>query len=124
MLKRRLESFAEDLKTMINEINLLLMNEYQDYLLKLADQKIRYSLNLCKRVYQQLTSYVTHYTLRKISHQYDLLTKRSTIIKVCINVFIIIIEMSCSHRIQEKLYAKKNYFFEECSFSLKIVFCQ
>jgi hypothetical protein len=79
--------------------------------LKLADQKIRYSLNLRKRIYQQLTSYITHYALRKISHQYDLLTKRSTIIKACINVFIIIIKMSCNHRIQERLYAEKEVIF-------------
>jgi hypothetical protein len=89
---------------MMNSVDLLLMNEYQDYLLKLEEQKVRYSLNLRKQIYQQLRAYITHYALRKISHQYDLLTERSTAINACINVFIIITELLCSHRIQQRLY--------------------
>jgi hypothetical protein len=41
ILKRRFESFSEDLKTMIKKINLLLMNEYHNYLLKLKKKKIK-----------------------------------------------------------------------------------
>ncbi len=104
LLKRRFETSIEDLKTMINDVNLLLMNEYHNYLLKLKEQKVRYSLDLHQQVYQQLRSYITHHALRKISHQYNLLTKRSTIIEACTNVFIIIIELSCSHKIQKRLY--------------------
>jgi hypothetical protein len=37
VLKRQLESSFEDMKTMINDINLLLMNEYHNYLLKLKE---------------------------------------------------------------------------------------
>ncbi len=107
MLKRRLETFAEDLKTMIDQIDLLLMNQYDDYRLRLTDEQIRYSLNLRKKIYQQIASYITHYALRKIAHQYDLLTKRSTIIEACSNVFIIITEMPCSHRIQKRLYEEE-----------------
>jgi hypothetical protein len=54
-----------------------------------------------------LRVYITHHALRKISHQYDLLTKRSTTIRTCINVFIIITKFFCSHRIQQKLYEKE-----------------
>jgi hypothetical protein len=49
VLKRQLESSFEDLKTMINDNNFLLMNEYHNYLLKLKKQKIRYFLNLHKK---------------------------------------------------------------------------
>ncbi len=66
MLKRRFESFAEDLKTVINSINLLLMNEYHNYLLKLKEEKIRYFLNLRKKIYQQISSYITHYVSRML----------------------------------------------------------
>jgi hypothetical protein len=107
MLKRQLRSFFEDLKTMINDINLLLMNEYHNYLLKLKDKKTRYSLNLRKKIYQRLCAHITHYALRKIFHQYDLLMNRSTTFQACINVFIIITELSCSHRIQDRFYQEK-----------------
>jgi hypothetical protein len=54
-----------------------------------------------------LRAYVTHHALRKISHQYDLLTKQSTAIRACINVFIIITELFCSHKIQQRLYEEE-----------------
>jgi hypothetical protein len=107
ILKRQLKSSSEDLKTMINAINLLLMNEYQNYRLKLKDEKTRYSLNLRQKIYRRLCAHITHYALRKISHQYDLLTNRSTIFQACINIFIIITELSCSYRIQDRLYQEE-----------------
>jgi restriction endonuclease Mrr len=51
ILKHRLESFSDDLKMMINNINFLLMNKYQNYLLKLKEEKNRYSLNSRKKIY-------------------------------------------------------------------------
>ncbi len=113
VLKRQLESSFEDLKTMINDINLLLMNEYQNYLLKLKEQKTRYSLNLRKKIYQQLFAHITHYALRKISHQYDLLTERSTALNACTNVFIIITELLCSHKIQSRLFQREIIHLED-----------
>ncbi len=65
VLKRQLESFFEDLKTMINAINFLLINEYENYRLKFKKQKIRYFLDLRKKIYQQLFAYITHHALRK-----------------------------------------------------------
>jgi hypothetical protein len=72
--------------------------------LKLKKQKIRYFLNLHQKIYQQMSSYITHHALRKISHQYNLLTKRSTVLEVCTNVFIITTELFCNHKIQKRLY--------------------
>ncbi len=108
VLKKRLEFFSEDLKTVIKNVDLFLMNEYQNYRLKITNKKTRYSLNLRKKVFQQLFAYINHYALRKISHQYDLLTKWLTIIKACINVFIIIIKLSCNHKIQKQLYSEND----------------
>ena len=104
VLKRQLNSSTEDLKTMIDDILLLLRNEHHNYVLKLKDEKTRYSLNLRKKIYRQLSAHITHYFLRKISHQYYLLIERSTVIASCINVFIIIIDLFCSHKIQKRLY--------------------
>jgi hypothetical protein len=46
VLKRQLESFIEDLKTMINDINLLLINELHNHLIVFDEIKVQYSLNL------------------------------------------------------------------------------
>jgi hypothetical protein len=51
LLKKRFESSIEDLKTMIDDVNFLLMNEYHDYFLKLKEQKIRYFMNLRQQIY-------------------------------------------------------------------------
>jgi hypothetical protein len=85
VLKRKLESSSEDLKTMIDSVNLLLINQHHDYLLSLKEQKVRYSLDLRKKIFQQLVSHISHYALRKISVQYDLLTERSIAIESCTN---------------------------------------
>jgi hypothetical protein len=65
MLKRQLESSIDDLKTMINEINLLLMNEYHNYLLKFEEAKMRLSMKLNKSIYQRLIAHVIISCLEK-----------------------------------------------------------
>jgi hypothetical protein len=73
MLKRQLKSFIDDLKTMINEINLLLMNKYHNYLLKFEKAKMRLSMKFNKSIYQRLIAHVTSHVLKKIDEQYKLL---------------------------------------------------
>jgi hypothetical protein len=58
VLKRQLESSIENLKTMMNEINLLLINEQHNYLIDINDAKLRYLIELRKHVFDQLTSFV------------------------------------------------------------------
>ncbi len=74
VLKRQLESSTRDLKIVVNEINLLLINEHHNYELVVVDQKVRYSTAFRKSIFSQLTAYITHYALRKIVTQYALLT--------------------------------------------------
>ncbi len=98
---------------MINNVNFLLINQHHDYLLSLKEQKIRYSLNLRKKIFQQLVFHISHYALRKISVQYDLLTEKSIAIESCTNVFIITMRLSCSHKIQEKMYEEKTILMKD-----------
>jgi hypothetical protein len=104
ILKRQLDVSIEDLKTMIKSIDLLLMNEYINHTFVIENAKIRYFLKMKKSVYQLISLYVIHVVIRKIHCQYELLTKNSTIMFVCIEVFIIITNLSCSHLIQKRLY--------------------
>jgi hypothetical protein len=59
VLKRQLRSSIDDLKTMMNEINLLLINEHHNYLIEMKKTKMRYFIELRKFIFDQLTSFVT-----------------------------------------------------------------
>jgi hypothetical protein len=58
VFKRRLKSSMSDFKTMMNEINLMFVNEHHNYLIKIKKTKIRYSIELRKFIFDQLTSFV------------------------------------------------------------------
>jgi hypothetical protein len=63
VLKRQLESSTNDLKTVINDINLLLVNEQHNYLIDMTETKMRYSIELRRSVFDQLASFVTSVAL-------------------------------------------------------------
>jgi hypothetical protein len=113
MLKRRLRSSIEDLKTMMNDINLLLINELHNHLLIVENAKIRFSMRLNKLIFQQVASYVVLNVLKMILDQYDLFMKRFTILSFCTHVFIIIIDLSCNHKIQKRLYEEDFILLED-----------
>jgi hypothetical protein len=104
VLKRQLESSTNDLKTVMNDINLLLINEQHNYLIDMIETKMRYSIELRRSVFDQLTSFVTSVALWKILSQYKKLIERFTVISACIDVFITTTELSCSHKIQKRLF--------------------
>jgi hypothetical protein len=103
-LKRQLRSSNDDFKVVIDEIILLLTNELHNHLIIINSTKDRYLINLRKSVFQRLTSHVTSHALRKVLLQYNLLVEQSIAIRACINVFTITIDLSCSHKIQKRLY--------------------
>ncbi len=104
MLKRQLNVSTEDFKIVIKSIDLLFMNEYINHLLVIDNAKIRFSLNLKHCVYQLIFLYVIHVVIRKLHVQYQKLTQHSTILFVCIRVFIIITNLLCVHLIQKRLF--------------------
>jgi hypothetical protein len=99
VLKRQLKSSTEDLKTVIDEISLLLMNEMQNHTLVMTDAQMRHSMKLRKSVFNQLKAFINLYVLRKMLDQYKLLTERSTALFACTRSFITIIDLPCSHKI-------------------------
>jgi hypothetical protein len=74
---------------------------------------LRYLIELRKLVFDQLASFVTLVILWKILSQYKKLIERSTIISACTRVFIIITELSCSHKIQKRLYEKDSLLIKD-----------
>jgi hypothetical protein len=113
VLKRQLDKFTNDLKTIMNEINLLLINELQNYRIDLNDDRMRYSSKCKKSIFDQIASFVFINVLRKILSQYKLLMKRSIVMFACINVFIITIELLCSHRIQKRMFQEESILIED-----------
>jgi hypothetical protein len=113
VLKRQLESSTENLKTVMNEINLLFINEHHKHVLALADEKVKFSTALRKSIFNQLKAHVTHHAIRKIVTQYNLLTEKFIVIDLCSNAFIIIIKLSCSHKIQNKLFNKESLLLKD-----------
>jgi hypothetical protein len=59
VLKRQLRSSIDDLKTVMNKINLLLINEQHNYLIEMKEAKMRYLIELRKFIFDQLTSFIT-----------------------------------------------------------------
>jgi hypothetical protein len=113
MFKRRLKFSIEDFKTMMNDINLLLINELHNHFLIVENAKIRFSMRFNKLIFQQVASYVAFNVLKMIFDQYDLFMKRLTILLFCTHVFIIIIDLSCNHKIQKRLYEEDFILLED-----------
>ena len=86
VLKRQIGFSSEDLKTMIDEIVLLLINELHNYIIVFEEIKSRYLLDFRKKVFNQLTAHVTPYAIRRILIQYDILTERATVLNSCTKI--------------------------------------
>jgi hypothetical protein len=63
VLKKQLRSSTSDLKIVMNEINLLLINEQHNYMIDMTEAKMRYLIELRRSVFDQLTSFVTSVAL-------------------------------------------------------------
>jgi radical SAM superfamily enzyme with C-terminal helix-hairpin-helix motif len=111
-LKRHFNSFTEDLKIVIDNIKLLLINQIQNHRLELNDVKLRYLAHLRKLIFQQLFAFVTSTVINLMLSQYQLLTDCSIVFFFCINVFIKIMRLSCNHKMQKRLYQSENLLIE------------
>jgi hypothetical protein len=112
VFKRRLRSLMNDLKIMMNDINLIFVNEHHNYLIEMKKTRMRYSIELRKSIFDQLVSYVISIVFWKCLSQYKRLIEHLTVISACIKIFIIIIELSCSHIIQKRLYDEERLLIE------------
>lgn len=98
-LKKQLKSLTKDFKTIIDQIDLLLINEFHDYKLNFDDVKNCYSLNLNKFIFYQIKIYIILHAIKKILPQYKLLIDQTMIVFAYTNTFIIFIDLSCNHKI-------------------------
>jgi hypothetical protein len=117
VMKRQLRTSTDDLKIVIDEISLILINEYHDFQIRLNENKIRFLMKLRKLIFQQISFYIITLVIRRIFSQYQLLTEQSTILSACTSIFITSIDLFCSHKIQKRLYDVKRFLFIENVYS-------
>ena len=108
VLKKNLIISTENLKTVIENLNLMLINQRHDYLIAAKKAKIRYSMNLKIDAFRNLIAFVISYALKKILEEYKRLIDQFTIFFVCIKAFSIFLGLSCAHVIQERLTFNDN----------------
>ena len=102
-LKCKLEFFIVDLKSVVNSLKLLLMNQHHDYIAIIQMTKIRLSFHLWASILRDLVAHITLFALHKIIEQYNLITITEESLSSCINIFIRILSLSCIHRIQRRM---------------------
>ncbi len=84
ILKQQLDKSTEDLKTIMNDIDLMLINELQNYRIALDDDRMRYLMKLRKSIFEQLIFFVSTNVFRKILSQYKLMIERFIVLSAAL----------------------------------------
>ncbi len=70
ILKRNLMIFIDDLKTMIKNLHLLLINQRHNHVIKFENVKMSFSMKCRLDIFRNISAYVILNALRKISNKY------------------------------------------------------
>ena len=108
VLKRNLIISTEDLKTMVENLDFMLINQRHDYLIAAEEVKVRYSMDLKIDAFRNLIAFVISYALRKILGEYKRLIDQPTVFFACIKAFSTFLGLPCVHVIQERLTSNGN----------------
>ena len=97
----------KDLKTVIDFIDMLLMNQRETYFLNLKQIKVRLSHRFRFFIFIHLFARVILFALKQIYDQYRLITVASTVLSVCTQMFTTMTRLSCAHKIQNRMYEQE-----------------
>ena len=109
MLKWNLRFSTDDLKKIVDCIELMLLNQRNDYLIVFDEIKMRLIHDLWLSIFRDLHAQIILFALWKILSQWELLTLTSTALSLCINSFTTSMKLSCAHRIQAQIYSETLY---------------
>lgn len=104
-VKRQIGSSTGDLKIVVDGLALMLMNEYQNYLIKINQAKINLAMEHRKPIFRNIIGHVTPTALKKIAPEYAKLTGQPTALLPCKGEFTTSTGLPCSHKMQERLFA-------------------
>ena len=96
----------EDLKTVIDFIDLLLMNQRQIYILNMKQIKVRLSHRFRLFIFTHLFARVISFVLKQIYNQYRLIIAAFTALFVCTRMFTTITELLYAHKIQKRMFER------------------
>ena len=112
--------FADNFKIMMNKLKLFFKKVWYIYNQALKESKVRLSNKLRGvSIFRDVTAFVISFAMFQIYEQYKRLCYEFTIIPTCIDSFNKIMRLSCTHKIQERLYNRasgeifklKNFYF-------------
>lgn len=106
ILKFKLGISTGDLLTVVTNIDFLLWNQHQEYIIALGEARNNTAMILKGAnitVYQDLTPYVTPFALCRINEQYCRLADKSQPLPLCTQQFITTMGLPYIHRIEVSL---------------------
>ena len=101
VLKHQLGFSTGDLKTVVDNIDLLLKNQHQEYVIKLDEAEMRFPTRLRRPLYSDVRAYITPFALLKVHSQYERLLDQTTPLSLCTGAFRATMGLPCAHEIQE-----------------------
>ncbi len=103
-LKRELETSVGDLKSVVDSLELLLIDPCHVYIGAIQVAKTRLPFRLRVPILRDLIAYATSSALHKVVKQYNLITLTEGPLPRCTNVFTTTLRLPCAHRIQNRIY--------------------
>ena len=93
--------YIGNLKIIINAIDLMFMNERQNYNIKLNEIKMRISLHVKKSIFRDLFTKISLFALNQMLSHYLKVINHN--IKPCIKQFIITIKLLCAYVMKQRM---------------------
>ena len=106
-IKRQLRFSIDDLKTVIDNIDLLLKNQLQKYRIVMNEAKSRISHHIRISILRDLIIKMSSFALRQILKQYHRIADENLLSR-CINIFKNIMRLSCAYIMQQRLHESFN----------------
>ena len=105
ILKKQLSISTNDFKTMINDIKLMLICQINEHYIAIEQVQLRSSLKFSRFiVLNEIVTHITSYVLRLIASEHRKFIDAIIIFNRCTRVFFTTLKLSCSHKIQKRLF--------------------
>ena len=105
--------FTENLQTVMNQIEFLLINQQIKYYAVLEKARVQIAFILKISSFWHLTDWISSYALCKILKQYNKTLTSNAVLFFCTQIFSIILELLCSYIIQHWLCQGETLIFND-----------
>jgi hypothetical protein len=109
VLKQHLRFFIDDLKMMMNNIEILLMNQRKKYIIKLNIAKMKMFFDFWISLFREFIFQISSHALRFIHKQFFFL-QIENYFTICTNAWIIVSRLSYVHKIKKRMTFSQKMF--------------